>query len=103
MTEENFVDEDIRPSLSDGTGMLPGLGALDPGTLVNIQGLAGVFMCHTETVRRAIDQGSLPPPTQMPGGKYWTVGFLLDYINGRLSEELTIREKEGRRIARLNV
>ena len=103
MTAENFINKNLRPELSDKLGLLCGLGELSPGTLVSSQGLAHIFMCHTETIRRAIDQGYLPPPTQMPGGKYWTAGFLLDHINSRLSEEIENREKEGRRIARLNV
>jgi hypothetical protein len=89
--------------LSDKPRLLHGLGTVDPGTLISSQGLADIFMCHTETIRRAIDQGALPPPTQMPGGKYWTAGFLLDHINSRLSEELANQEKENRRITRLNV
>jgi hypothetical protein len=103
MAAENFIDENLRPELSDKPGLLCGLGELCPGTLVSSQGLAHIFKCHTETIRRAIDQGYLPPPTQMPGGKYWTAGFLLDHINSRLSEEIENRDKESRRLARLNI
>ena len=103
MIEENLVDEKSCPQTSDKSGLLYGLGKLNPGTLVNTKGLADIFRCHTETIRRAIDQGYIPPPTQIAGGKYWTAGFLLKHINERLAEEFSNRAKEHKKIARLNI
>ena len=86
-------DEDTLTNFANTPGIVSGLGVLEAGALVNIQALSNIFNCHTETIRRAIDQGYIPPPTQMPGGKYWTAGFLLNHINNRLAAELDKKKK----------
>ncbi|MGY8824301.1 MAG: hypothetical protein ACKVJG_10265 [Candidatus Latescibacterota bacterium] len=100
-TEDN--DEEALTHLATTPGIRSGLGVLEAGALVNTQALSDIFGCHVETIRRAIEQGHIPPPTQMPGGKYWTAGFLLDHINNQLADELDKKKKEDRRIARLPV
>ena len=82
------------------TGVISGLGELPRGALIGSEGLAFLFGCHTETIRRAIENGHLSPPVGLPGGKFWTVGFLLDHIEERLVEKRIEQQKEERRIAR---
>ena len=99
-TEDN--DEADLVDRTKKTGIRSGLGVLEVGALINTQALSDIFGCHVETIRRSIEQGHIPPPTQMPGGKYWTAGFLLDHINNRLADELERKKKEDRRITRLS-
>ena len=87
-------------SISDQSGVIARLGELPRGALVSPQALAAVFRCHQETIRRAIDSGLLPPPLPLPGGKYWTTGFILDHIENRLIAQHRDWEKEMHRIAR---
>ena len=82
-------------------GILTGLGELPTGAFVSIKGLAELYKCHTETIKRHIDAGHIPPPIDMPGGKFWTAGFLLSHFNQRLSAAHDEWMKESRRIAAL--
>ena len=86
--------------LNNSPGVISGLGELPRGALIRPEFLAALFGCHTETIRRAIENGHLSPPTALPGGKFWTAGFLLDHIEERLTEKRIEQQKEERRIAR---
>ena len=100
MTDQNNrsrKEEDIDRT----PGVLSGLGKLQRGDLVSVKGLADIFQCHTETIKRRIEQGQIPRPWDMPCGRYWTAGFLIDYINQCLQDEQENKILEDRRIARL--
>ncbi len=94
--------KDIDAS-AEAAGVICALGQLPRGALLNYEALADIFQCHQETIRRAIESGHLSPPVSLPTGKFWTVGFLLDHIEGRLRAMLEQQEKEALKVARLPI
>jgi hypothetical protein len=98
MDEEKSTDDTPEP-----LGVITALGKLTRETLLRPEGLAAIFECHPETIRRSIEKGCISPPMELPNGKFWTVGFLLDHIEAGLTKNLREQEKENKRIAKLPV
>lgn len=82
-------------------GIIKELGELGPGAVIYEKGLASLFDRHVESVKRAITRGELPPPTKLFNGNAWTVGAIIRHIEERLTKATREKEKNEKRIARL--
>ena len=93
--EEGRIEENLP-------GIIPELGELGSGALVDMGGIANLFNRCERTIQRAIDKGELPPPTRMFGKKTWTVGVIVSHIETRLAEAAKEREQAEQKFKRMS-
>lgn len=70
------------------------LGDLPAGAIVTEANLAQMFGRCGETIKRAVERGELPPPVKLFGKPVWTVGVLLEHIEGLLRDAMKDRRKD---------
>ena len=84
-------------------GVLRDLGQMEPETILREQGLAEMFECHPQTIKRYVKRGELPPPVRMGGKPCWTVRSILEHIDERLKAAKRKAETEAARLARMRI
>jgi hypothetical protein len=108
---EELVDEghelpgritDTPDTVADLPGVMETLGKLEPGAIVNEEGIAKMFDRHPTSVKRAVHRGELPPPTRLFGSNTWTAGVLIQHIEARLAEALKEHDDTILRLERLS-
>lgn len=90
------------PDASELPGIIPLLGELKPGALIFEEALARLFSRHRVSVKRAVQDGHLPPPTRLFGKNVWTAGSILRHIEARLEQAAKQQERQSQRIAKLS-
>jgi hypothetical protein len=96
-----FVDPATLDLRENQQGIIALLGQLGNGALITEEGIGRIFNRHSDSVKRAVDRGELPTPVKMFGQPSWTVGCLLNHINGRLTKATAEAEKERRRLMQI--
>lgn len=91
----------VDPDRNASWGVLKDLGQMEPGTIVREQGLADMFHCHPQTIKRYVKRGELPPPVRMGGKPCWTVRSILVHLEERLGVAKREAEAEAARLARI--
>jgi len=100
-------DQEISSTSDFGTAqnrpfdVITALGDLPPDTLLTKQGLAEIFGLCTDSIRRAVERGELPPPTQVCGKSRWTVKSITNHIDALLEAAKEEAEAEAARLGRL--
>ena len=78
-------------------GIVPQLGNLPAGAIINEEALSILFNRCQVSIKRAIQRGELPPPVKLLGMPVWTAEKILKHINDRLDsakkEEYRKRQK----------
>ena len=83
-------------------GVIAELGTLGPNTLISEDGIAQLFDRHRVSVKRAVQNGQLPPPCKLFGSNVWTVGVLIRHIEQRLEQAAVEAERDARRLNNLS-
>lgn len=83
-------------------GIVVGLGALHPTTIITEEGVARLFCRHIVSVKRAVERGELPPPCNLFGSKVWTAGILIRHIERRLEQAAKESERDAKRTNNLS-
>lgn len=90
-------------SQNDSRGVIPELGQMEPDTILYERGLADIFGCCTQTIKRSVARGDLPPSVRMNGKPCWTVRSILEHIDERLKAAKRKAEAEAARLARMRI
>jgi hypothetical protein len=97
---DNVGSDGNMAAVADIQGIIPLLGELGPGAIVQEKGLCALFGRKTDSVRRAIECGDLPPPVRLFGQNTWTVGVLVRHFEARLVQAATDARKKAEHISR---
>jgi len=97
--ETNTVDEGCS---AGGGGVWRELGDLPSGAIISEEALARIFGRHPVSIKRAVQRGELPPPTRLLGGPVWTVGAILNHVEGRLEAARKDAERTERKLRELS-
>lgn len=90
-------------SMDDSRGVIRELGQMEPDTILYEKGLAEILGCCTQTIKRCVRRGELPPSVRMNGKPCWTVRSILDHLDERLRAAKREAEAEAARLARMCV
>ena len=86
--------EDGLPS-----GVIAALGTLGSGAVITEKALGELFDRSSDSVKRAVKKGELPPPVRQFGQNAWTAGVLVKHIEQRLEQAAKKVEAEEQRAA----
>lgn len=92
---------DFETDQNQSYGVIKALGDLPPDTLLTKQGLAEIFGLCTDSIRRAVERGELPPATQVCGKARWTVKSITNHIDALLEAAKQEAEAEAARLSKL--
>lgn len=76
------------------------LSQLKPDAILTLEDLARELGKCTESVKRAVKRGELPPSTKLMGKPIWSVGSILRQIELSLDMERQSWEKERQRFSK---
>lgn len=97
---------DVEMDEATETGVMPDiipeLGELGDSAIITEKGLARLFRRHVVTVKRAVQDGILPPPYRLFNANCWTIGALICHIERRLEEAAKEAEQEKKRLNNLS-
>ena len=75
------------PNEPDLAGTVKMLGELPSGTLITEEGLANILGRCKATIKNAVLRKELPRPIRFMGKNTWTVDFILQFFEKKLSQE----------------
>jgi hypothetical protein len=75
------------------------LGELPPGAIIYEEGMADIFERCTESVKRAVQRGEIPPGIRLFGQVAWLAGSVIDYIRKRLDASVREAERDRKRLS----
>ena len=76
-----------EPSQPDLKGTVKTLGELPSGSLITEEGLANILGRCKATIKNAVVRKELPRPIRFMGKNTWTVDFILQFFEKKLSNE----------------
>ena len=68
------------------TDVIRTLAELPDTTIVSEEALCRIFARSTDSIKRAVQRGELPPPVRLFGKPSWTVRVLVRFIEKRLEQ-----------------
>ena len=100
---DNVGSDGNIAAVTDTQGIIPQLGELGPGAIIQEKGLCALFGRKTDSVRRAIECGDLPPPVRLFGQNTWTAGVLVRHFEARLDQAATDAEQKAEHVSRVMI
>ena len=71
---------------NESESALARLGSEGDNIIISLNDLTQIFHRHTDTIKRAIERGELPPPVRFMGLQVWTAKVIIRHIEERLAE-----------------
>jgi len=81
------------------SGVIPEFGELGAGAIIHEEGLRRLFDRSSDTIRRAVDRGELPPPVRMFGQPTWTAGAIVRHVEERMQQAAEEKQRTDDEIA----
>ena len=71
---------------SDNMDIIAALAELPDTAIVSEEALCRIFARSSDSIKRAVRRGELPPPVRLFGKPSWTVRVLVQFIEKRLEQ-----------------
>ncbi len=86
---------------ADIDAALESLNQMNRDDFVSISRFAA--LCHRDkkSIERAIERQELPPPHKLMKSHFWTVGALIDYIEGQITQATEETRQASRKVTKL--
>jgi len=98
-----LTPQESNRNRNDSKGVIRDLGLVEPETILFEKGLAEILGCCTQTIKRCVDRGELPPSVRMNGKPCWTARSIVEHIEERLRAAKREAESEAARLARMRI
>ena len=80
------ADESATTESSVSVGVIREFGELGADAIIHEEGLRRLFDRSSDSIKRAVDRGELPPPIRMFGQPTWTAGAIVRHIEERMQQ-----------------
>lgn len=76
-------------------GIIAQFGELGSGAIIQEKALCVLFDRAPDSVKRAVENGDLPPPVRMFGQNTWTAGVLVRHLEERLDQAARVADQKA--------